>query len=68
MTTPHIAIPTTAGTGSEVTKAAVIRDEDAEQKLLFGDFHIYPRVAILDPKLTVGMPPGLTAGTGLDAL
>ncbi len=67
-TTPHIAIPTTAGTGSEVTKAAVIRDEDAQQKLLFGDFHIYPRVALLDPQLTLGMPPGLTAGTGLDAL
>src|SRR5215472_13117698 len=48
-TAPHIAIPTTAGTESEVTKVAVIRDETARQKLLFGDFHIYPRVAILDP-------------------
>jgi alcohol dehydrogenase len=67
-TTPHIAIPTTAGTGSEVTKAAVIRDEDAGQKLIFGDNHIYPRVALLDPLLTLGMPPHITAGTGLDAL
>ena len=66
-TTPHIAIPTTAGTGSEVTKVAVIKDEDAHQKLLFGDFHLYPRVAILDPELTFGMPPMITAGTGLDA-
>jgi alcohol dehydrogenase len=67
-TTPHIAIPTTAGTGSEVTKVAVIKDEAASQKLLFGDFHLYPRVAILDPELTVGMPAAITAGTGLDAL
>ncbi len=67
-TTPHIAIPTTAGTGSEVTKAAVIRDEEAGQKLIFGDNHIYPRVALLDPQLTLGMPPAITAGTGLDAL
>jgi alcohol dehydrogenase class IV len=67
-TTPHVAIPTTAGTGSEVTKAAVIKDEEAHQKLIFGDFHIYPRVAILDPELTFGMPPAITAGTGLDAL
>jgi alcohol dehydrogenase class IV len=66
-TTPHIAIPTTAGTGSEVTKVAVIKDEEAHQKLLFGDFHLYPRVAILDPELTFGMPPMITAGTGLDA-
>jgi alcohol dehydrogenase len=67
-TTPHVAIPTTAGTGSEVTKAAIIKDETAHQKLIFGDFHIYPRVAILDPELTFGMPPPITAGTGLDAL
>jgi alcohol dehydrogenase class IV len=67
-TTPHICIPTTAGTGSEVTKVAVIKDEDAHQKLIFGDFNLYPRVAILDPELTVGLPPALTAGTGLDAL
>ncbi len=67
-TTPHIAIPTTAGTGSEVTKAAIIRDEEARQKIIFGDNQIYPRVAILDPELTVGMPAAITAGTGLDTL
>jgi alcohol dehydrogenase class IV len=67
-TTPHIAIPTTAGTGSEVTRYALIRDEESRQKMLFGDFHIFPRVAILDPKLTTGMPPMITAGTGMDAL
>jgi alcohol dehydrogenase class IV len=67
-TTPHVAIPTTAGTGSEVTKVAVIKDEQAQQKLIFGDFHLYARVAILDPELTFGMPNAITAGTGLDAL
>jgi alcohol dehydrogenase class IV len=67
-TTPHIAIPTTAGTGSEVTRYALIRDEDSRQKMLFGDFHIFPRVGILDPKLTLGLPAKMTAGTGMDAL
>ncbi len=67
-TTPHVTIPTTAGTGSEVTRVAVIKDEEARQKLIFGDFHIFPRVAVLDPELTVGMPAAITAGTGLDAL
>jgi aldehyde dehydrogenase (NAD+) len=67
-TTPHVAIPTTAGTGSEVTRYALIRDEESRQKLLFGDFHIFPRSGILDPKLTVGMPAKITAGTGMDAL
>ena len=67
-TTPHVAIPTTAGTGSEVTRYALIRDEQSRQKMLFGDFHIFPRVGILDPKLTVGLPPRITAGTGMDAL
>ena len=66
--TPHIAIPTTAGTGSEVTRYAVIKDHEEKRKLLFGDFHLIPDVAILDPALTVGMPPIITAGTGLDAL
>ncbi len=65
--TPHIAIPTTAGTGSEVTYVAVVKDHEKKRKLLFGDHHIIPNVAILDPELTVGLPPLLTAATGLDA-
>jgi alcohol dehydrogenase class IV len=66
--TVHVAIPTTAGTGSEVTYVAVIKDREHGRKLLFGDHHIIPDVAILDPELTVGLPPLLTAATGLDAL
>jgi alcohol dehydrogenase class IV len=66
--TPHLSVPTTAGTGSEVTRYAVIKDHEEHRKMLFGDFHIIPDVAILDPELTVGMPPAITAGTGLDAL
>ncbi len=65
--TPHLCIPTTAGTGSEVTYVAVVKDHEAKRKLLFGDHHIIPNVAILDPKLTVGLPPMMTAATGLDA-
>ncbi|MGA2642309.1 MAG: iron-containing alcohol dehydrogenase [Spirochaetia bacterium] len=65
--TPHIAIPTTAGTGSEVTYIAVVKDHEKKQKLLFGDYHIIPDVAILDPALTSGLPPVLTAATGMDA-
>lgn len=66
--TPHIAIPTTAGTGSEVTYAAVIKDWENNIKILFCDNHIIPNVAILDPLLTKGLPPQLTASTGMDAL
>lgn len=65
--TPHLCIPTTAGTGSEVTYFAVIKDHANRRKLIFGDHHIIPDVAILDPSLTVGLPPVLTAATGLDA-
>ncbi|MGA2478640.1 MAG: iron-containing alcohol dehydrogenase [Spirochaetia bacterium] len=65
--TPHIAIPTTAGTGSEVTYVAVVKDHQKKQKLLFGDYHIIPDTAILDPALTIDLPPQLTAATGLDA-
>jgi aldehyde dehydrogenase (NAD+) len=65
---PHVCLPTTAGTGSEVTYIAVIKDHAKRQKLLFGDHHLIPDVAILDPNLTVGLPPGLTAATGMDAL
>lgn len=66
--TPHVAIPTTAGTGSEVTYVAVIKDHEAHQKLLFGDYNIIPNTALLDPDLTVGLPAGLTAATGMDAM
>jgi alcohol dehydrogenase class IV len=65
---PLIAIPTTAGTGSEVTIAAVILDEAQGLKLEFNSPYLMPDVAILDPELTVSLPPGLTASTGMDAL
>ena len=64
---PLIAIPTTAGTGSEVGRAALITLED-ERKLGFISPHLIPRRAICDPELTLGLPPHLTAATGLDAL
>jgi len=66
--TPHIVIPTTAGTGSEVTYLAVIKDHLEGRKLIFGDYNILPNVAILDPKMTEGLPPRLTAATGMDAM
>ncbi len=64
---PLIAIPTTAGTGSEVGRAALITLED-ERKLGFISPHLIPKRAICDPELTLGLPPSLTAATGLDAL
>ena len=66
--TPHIVIPTTAGTGSEVTYAAVIKNWETNEKILFCDHHIIPGAAILDPLMTEGLPPHLTASTGMDAL
>jgi alcohol dehydrogenase len=65
---PLVAIPTTAGTGSEVTFSSVITD--TEQKIKFSIHHtkIAPRIALLDPEMTVTMPPALTAATGMDAL
>jgi alcohol dehydrogenase class IV len=65
---PHIVIPTTAGTGSEVTYAAVIKDHEQKRKLLFADNYLIPNVAILDPNMTIGLPRDLTAATGMDAL
>jgi len=65
---PHIAIPTTSGTASEVTMFATIKDHQARVKNLMSDPHLIPPVAILDPLLTVSLPPFLTAATGMDAL
>jgi 4-hydroxybutyrate dehydrogenase len=64
---PLAAIPTTAGTGSEVGRGAVIIMRDG-RKLGIGSPHLIPSVAICDPELTLGLPPGLTAGTGMDAI
>jgi len=64
---PVIAIPTTAGTGSEVGRGAVIIMEDG-RKLTMISPHMIPKVAICDPELTYGLPPGLTAATGMDAI
>jgi alcohol dehydrogenase len=65
---PVIAIPTTAGTGAETNTYGVITDEDAGRKGYVGHESVLPRVAILDPELTVGLPPGPTAATGVDAM
>ncbi len=66
--TPHIVIPTTAGTGSEVTNMAVILDERKGQKIFIVENFNTPRIAILDPLMTEKLPPLLTASTGMDAL
>jgi alcohol dehydrogenase len=65
---PLIAIPTTSGTGSEVTIWAVITDVEAHYKMSIGDYKIYPAVALVDPEMTYSLPRGLTIGTALDAL
>jgi alcohol dehydrogenase len=65
---PVVAIPTTAGPGSEVTKFAVLTDHAAGAKLSIASMEIMPRWAVLDPALTVGLPPKFTLATGLDAL
>jgi len=65
---PLIAIPTTAGTGSEVSMVAMVKDHAEGKKLLFGSRFLAPDCAILDPLLIVSLPPKLTAATGLDAL
>lgn len=65
---PLIVIPTTAGTGSEVTQYAVISNHEQNRKEGFGKPQFYPRIAIVDPGLTLDLPPKLTAVTGMDAL
>lgn len=64
---PLIAIPTTAGTGSEVARGAIIIVDDG-RKLGFHSWHLMPKTALLDPELTLGLPPLLTAATGMDAI
>eukprot|EP01065_Artemidia_motanka_P031818 TRINITY_DN3859_c0_g1_i1.p1 TRINITY_DN3859_c0_g1~~TRINITY_DN3859_c0_g1_i1.p1 ORF type:complete len:448 (+),score=139.85 TRINITY_DN3859_c0_g1_i1:83-1345(+) len=65
---PLIAIPTTAGTGSETTVAAVISFTEQRRKAAMSDPALVPVVAVLDPSITVGLPPDVTAATGVDAL
>jgi alcohol dehydrogenase class IV len=64
---PLIAVPTTSGTGSEVARGAIIIVDD-HRKLGFHSWHILPKAAICDPELTLGLPPKLTAATGMDAI
>ena len=65
---PIIAVPTTSGTGSEVGRASVIVDEDSHTKKIIFHPKMMPAIVILDPELTVGLPPFITAATGIDAL
>ncbi|MBF0119447.1 MAG: iron-containing alcohol dehydrogenase [Desulfobacterales bacterium] len=65
---PMIAVPTTAGTGSEVTKVSVVYNEGAKVKMAFVSDKLYPNVAVIDPRMTMTMPPKITAATGMDAL
>jgi alcohol dehydrogenase class IV len=65
---PYIAVPTTAGTGSEVTKNAVIISEEHRAKVSMRSTFLLPRLVVVDPDLTHSLPPGITASTGLDAL
>lgn len=64
---PLIAVPTTAGTGSEVARGAIVIVDDG-RKLGFHSWHLMPKAAICDPELTMGLPPALTAATGMDAI
>lgn len=65
---PLICIPTTAGTGSEVTKFAIIKDNESQQKVLFVSPTLCPNIAILDPTLLLSLPPKISAACGMDAL
>jgi alcohol dehydrogenase class IV len=65
---PLACIPTTAGTGSEVSMAAVIKDPEAQVKIEIADFPLFPRLAILDPETTHTLPPRVAAATGMDAM
>merc|ERR1712157_260468 len=65
---PLIAVPTTAGTGSETTVAAIISISDQNKKIAIADLGLVPRVAILDPAILESLPNAVTAATGMDAL
>lgn len=65
---PFVVVPTTAGTGSECTLVAVVRDDERDRKLLFVSSSLLPDAAILDPRMTLTLPPVVTAATGMDAL
>ncbi len=65
---PLVAIATTAGTGSEVTSVAVIKDTHKQKKDAFQSSHLMPAVAVIDPRMTLTVPPGITAATAMDAL
>jgi alcohol dehydrogenase len=65
---PLIAIPTTAGTGSEVTLVAVIKDHEKHLKMAFVSYFLLPNISIVDPRMTLTLPPAITASTGMDAL
>ncbi|MCP4327369.1 MAG: iron-containing alcohol dehydrogenase [Alphaproteobacteria bacterium] len=65
---PVVAVPTTAGTGSEVGRATVIVDEDNHRKVIVFHPLMLPKIVIADPELTIGLPPHITAATGMDAL
>jgi alcohol dehydrogenase class IV len=65
---PLIAIPTTAGTGSEVSLWSVFTNDDTGLKVAVGSVYVYPSIALCDPELTLNLPPTITAATGMDAL
>jgi alcohol dehydrogenase class IV len=65
---PYLAVPTTAGTGTEVTRNAVLASTEHQVKVSLRSPHMLPRVALVDPELTYSLPPEVTATTGLDAL
>jgi len=65
---PFFCVPTTAGTGSETTVVAVITDASTHEKFAINDLKLVPKIAVLDPELMAGLPPPVTAATGMDAL
>ncbi len=65
---PFVAVPTTAGTGSEATLVAVVANPETKVKMEFISYHLLPDVAVLDPRMTETLPPRITASTGFDAL